>query len=255
LGKILPHTIMKQASIIFTLFCTFSIFFQSCSLNIKRGNGNIQTEEIELNNFTKVNIGGNFDVTLIKGDENKILIETDENLFRFINTEVFNQSLNINSVHQLKSTDGTTIEIYYTQIEHIHSTGASNIKHRGILANEKLTLDLSGIGAIDLEVESTSLSINLTGAGVITLYGNTDIQETHISGAGGLRAFGLISSECSVNLSGLGGAEVMATEKLVATITGVGGIVYAGNPKNIEKQITGFGKIKRAKEYIDDENI
>jgi hypothetical protein len=67
----------------------------------------------------------------------------------------------------------------------------------------------------------------------------------------------LVDSELdlSVDLSGLGGAEVMATEKLKATITGVGGIVYAGNPKNIEKQITGFGKIKRAKEYIDDENI
>lgn len=246
---------MKQTSTILTLICILSLLFHSCSLNIKRGNGNIEIQEIELDKFNTVNIGGNYDVTLIKSNENKVIIETDENLFPYINTEVFNQSLNINSVHQLKSTEGTTIEIYYTQIHHIHSTGASNIEHRGILENENLTIDLSGIGSIELEIKSTTLSTNLTGAGVITLYGNTDLMETHISGAGGLRAFGLKSSECSINLSGLGGAEIMATEKLEATITGVGGIVYAGNPKIIEKQITGFGKIKRAKEYIDKDNI
>lgn len=212
-------------------------------------------EEMDIDNFTKVNIGGNYDVTLIESNENKVIIETDENLFHFINIEVFNQRLNINSIHQLKSTEGIMIEIYYTQIEHIHSTGASNIEHEGVLANEELTIDLSGIGAIDLEVQATKVSINLTGAGVVTLSGETDLQDTQISGAGGLRAFDLKSTECSINLSGLGGAEVFATEKLEATITGVGGIVYAGNPKNIEKQITGFGKIKPAKEYFDEENI
>lgn len=246
---------MKQASIILILICTLSLFLQSCSLNIKRGNGNIEIEEIELDQFIKINIGGNYDVTLIKSDETKVIIETDENLFPFINTEVFNQALNINSVHQLKGTEGIKIEIYYTQIDHIHSTGASNIEHEGILANEELTIELSGIGAIDLEIQTTKVSINLTGAGVVTLSGDTDLQETHISGAGGLRAFDLKSAECSIDLSGLGGGEVFVTEKLNATITGVGGIIYAGNPKNIEKQITGFGKIKRSTEYIEEDAI
>ncbi len=246
---------MKQASIIFTLICILSLFFQSCSLNIKRGNGSIEMEEINIDNFSKVNIGGNYDVTLIESNETKVIIETDENLFSFINVEVFNQSLNINSIHQLKSTEGIMVEIYYNKIDHIHSTGASNIEHEGVLVNEELTIELSGIGAIDLEVQTTKVSINLTGAGVVTLSGETDLQDTQISGAGGLRAFNLKSAECSIDLSGLGGAEVFATEKLEATITGVGGIVYAGNPKNIEKQITGFGKIIRAKEYVDEENI
>ncbi len=123
------------------------------------------------------------------------------------------------------------------------------------MGNEELTIDLSGIGAIDLEIQAKAVRVNLTGAGIVTLSGNTDLQDTHISGAGGLRAFELKSMECNINLSGLGGAEVFVSEKLEATITGVGGIIYAGNPKNIEKQITGFGKIKRAKEYLEEDNI
>ena len=50
------------------------------------------------------------------------------------------------------------------------------------------------------------------------------------------------------------GAEVFAVDKIEATITGVGGIIYAGNPDIIERQITGFGKIIRADEYIEIEN-
>ena len=104
-----------------------------------------------------------------------------------------------------------------------------------------------------MEIQTEKVFVNLTGAGIVILSGETDIQETHISGAGGLRAFNLESKTCIVNLSGLGGAEVTATDKLEATISGVGGIIYSGNPKLIERQISGFGKIKRAEEFVDED--
>lgn len=246
---------MKNVIRLLTFIFLLTFLFQNCTLNLKRGNGNIEIEEIEINNFNKVNIGGNYEVTLIQSKDTKVIIETDENLLPFINTELFGQTLNINNVHNLKSTEGITIEIYYQKLDKIYSTGASSLEQEGILVTEELTINLSGVGIIDLEIQTTEVKVNLTGAGIIILSGSTKFQETHISGAGGLRAFDLKSKECSVNLSGFGGAEVMVTEKLKATITGVGGIIYAGNPKMIERQISGFGKIKRAKEYVDDESI
>lgn len=246
---------MKNATIFFAFIAVLVLSFQSCSLNIKRGNGVIEIDEIEIGNFNKVNIGGNYDVIFIKSEFTKVIIETDENLLPFINTELFSQTLNINNVHNLKSTDGIWVKVHYKQLEEIYSTGASNIELEGTLITEELTINLSGIGAIDLDIDTEKVELNLTGAGVVVLSGNTDFQETHISGAGGLRAFDLKSNTCTVNLSGLGGAEIMATEKLEATITGVGGIVYAGNPKVIEKQVSGFGKIKRATEFVDEENM
>ena len=217
---------------------------------MKRGNGNIEIEEIKIGNFNEIKIGGNYDVTLIRSDETKVVIETDENLFRYINTEYFDQILNVNSVRNLNSTEGIKIEIYYKKLNKIYSTGASSIKHEGVLVTEELDINLSGVGSIELEIQTNKVRANLTGAGVVQLSGDSHFQETHISGAGGLKAFDLKSKECSINLSGVGGAEVFASEKLEATITGVGGIIYDGNPKIIEKQITGFGKIKRAKEYL-----
>lgn len=246
---------MKTSLRFFAISFLFSILFHQCVFNYKRGNGTIQIEEIEINDFDRISIGGNYNVTLIQSEETKVVIETDENLLPYINTELFDNTLNINNVHKLKGSKGIQIDIYYKTLNKIYSTGASSLDNDGVINTDELMINLSGAGAIDLEIETTSVKVNLTGAGVINLSGTTDFQETHISGAGGLSAEELISKECSVNLSGLGGAEVYVEDKLEATITGIGGIIYAGNPDVIERQVTGFGKIKRAEEYFNEEDI
>jgi len=245
---------MKTSIEFFAIMILSCFLLQRCNLNYKRGNGNIEIEEIEISSFDKVNIGGNYKVTFVQSEDTKVIIETDENLHRYINTELFNNTLSINNVHNLKGSDGIKIKVYYNSLNKIYSTGASKIANEGIIQTDQLIINLSGVGAIDLEIKTTKVNVNLTGAGVITLSGDTDYQETHISGAGGLSAVDLMSKECSINLSGLGGAEVYAVDKLEATITGVGGIIYAGNPDVIERQVTGFGKIKRAEEYFEKED-
>jgi hypothetical protein len=167
---------------------------------------------------------------------------------------LIDRGLNINNVHHLKASKGIFIEVFYKDIKKIYSTGASEISHEGVLHTPELDISLSGAGAIELEAETAKTNINLSGAGVVQLKGETDMLQGHISGAGGLLASDFISKDCDITLSGLGGAEVFVTEKLKATISGVGGIEYGGNPKIIEKQITGFGKINRATDIYDQEN-
>lgn len=237
------------------IFLTLALLIYSCNLNFKRGNGVLEKEETILDGFSRISIGGNYEVNLIESEETKVMIETDENLFRYINVEQYEETLNINNVHNLKSTQGIMVDIYYKNLEKIYSTGASKISNEGVLNPNELLLNLSGAGAITLEIDVEKVKVNLTGAGVVTLSGNTEYQETHISGAGGLDAKDLRTNDCSVNLSGLGGAQVYAVEKLEATITGIGGIIYGGNPKVIERQVTGFGKIKRAEEYFEEEDV
>ncbi len=237
---------MKQVFIYVIGFLLLSL--AGCNFNIKSGNGDIEKIVTAIDNFENLSIGGNYDVILIKSEDHRVVIETDENLHDYITIEVFNGSLNINSVHNLKSTEGIDIEIYYSELNDIFSTGTSNINNEGVITSDQLSINLSGAGAIDLEVDVMTLKTNLTGAGVMSLSGEADHLETHISGAGGLRAFELNADNAEINVSGLGGVEIFANEKLVITITGLGGVIYTGNPKVIEKRITGFGKIKSADE-------
>jgi len=224
-----------------------------CGLDFKRGDGQIETEEIEIGDFHKIYIGGNYDLVMIPARENRVIIETDENLLHYINVEHYGEALNINNIHKLKSSRGIFIEVYYKELSHIYSTGTSKVNHEGILKAEELGIDLSGAGSVNLEIDTRTVKVEMSGAGVIELSGNTDLQEVHISGAGGMMSEHLRSRECDVNLSGVGGARVYVTEKLEASITGIGGITYSGHPQLIEKQVTGLGKIVRSEEYIDEE--
>lgn len=237
---------MKQ---VFTYIFGFLLLsLAGCNFNIKRGNGDIEKIVTALDNFENLSIGGNYNVILVKNDDPGVAIETDENLHDFINVEVFNGTLNINNIHNLQGSEGIDIIINYSELNNIFSTGTSSIDNEGVLISDKLNINLSGAGTIELEVDVIELKTNLTGAGVMIVSGEADQLETHISGAGGLRAFELNTKNAEINVSGLGGVEVFANEKLVITITGLGGVIYAGNPSIIEKRITGFGKIKRANE-------
>lgn len=238
-------------SVVYFLLITTLLF--QCGLNFKRGNGKIDRIEYDINAFEKVIIGGNYELKLIHAEACKVAVETDQNLLRYINVELHDGKLNINNVHNLKGSRSILVEVYYQTLDQVHSTGNSKISHEGILEVENLRVGLSGAGAIDLEINTDLVKVDMSGAGVVVLSGETRRQEAHISGAGGLMAENLRSKECYVHLSGLGGASVYVTEKLEASITGIGGITYAGNPNMIEKQVTGLGKIQRNEKYIEEE--
>ena len=71
----------------------------------------------------------------------------------------------------------------------------------------------------------------------------TKAVEITNSGAGLIDTHELRSSKADVNLSGAGQAEVYASEQLDVAISGVGRVTYSGQPKVINKNISGIGSV------------
>ncbi len=242
---------------IFRLFSILIIILilASCNLdfNIKKGNGNITTTSRKISDFSSLEIGGNYKLSLEEGNTPSLTIKTDENLLDYINVESYGDKLYINNVHTLKSTDGINIHIIYQHLNTISCTGTSSIKNAGSLKSDQLKIDMSGAGAVEMDLEVAELEVDLSGAGVVKLSGYAKNEQFDISGAGGLRAYKLKSNNCEISLSGIGGAEIYVTQKLDATISGIGGISYRGQPSVIERHVTGLGKIKQSNEYFEEE--
>jgi hypothetical protein len=219
----------------------------SCNLNFnyKIGNGHVVTEEIQIEPFTRLILGGNYKVTLEQAERPALIIKTDENLIRHIRVENMGDELFIGNIKNLKGTNGIIIEIYYRALDHLVSTGSSSVKIMGSIDGESFDLDMSGSGTFKGMLNVEYFTLNISGAGLVQTIGYAEKQDINISGAGGYQGFDLQSEDCKIALSGVGGAKIFATNKLTATITGVGGIVYKGEPKIIERRVTGMGKIKR----------
>ena len=230
----------------FLLVPAIALLLISCGqLRFERGNGNIMLESIDVSGFDKVEVRGFYEVTLMPGTEESVTIETDENLFDFIEVYVRQDRLIISSEEALKSDFGIKVAITYKDLEAISSSGASIINTAGTLTTEDLKIDLSGAGLIEIDIEVQMLDLDLSGAGKVKLSGNAGEQFLNLRGAGSLDAYALKSHECSVNLSGVGAAKVYVKNRLDATVSGIGGIKYRGNPASIQKNVSGLGKIEK----------
>ena len=73
----------------------------------------------------------------------------------------------------------------------------------------------------------------INGAGDIYLVGSSN----------SLNAFDYKTLSCSAKIIGTGNCYVYAKESLDALITGVGNIIYAGEPGNVSSSVIGVGNI------------
>jgi len=109
------------------------------------------------------------------------------------------------------------------------------------------SLVISGAGTIATAepIRATALSTLISGAGNVTLNGSASDHNVVISGAGAVHAFDLVASRCTALISGQGSAEVHATQSLDATISGVGNVIYDGNPAAVSQHVSGVGSVSR----------
>ena len=237
---------MKPFSNIF-LLAFLSLLIYNCEFleDFERGNGEIVTERRNVSDFNELKIGGNFEVFLKKGDRSFVEIVTDENLLQFIDTEARGGTLEITQQKKLISKKKIRLIITYTDLNEIRAMGAALIKNEDYLETTDLIIRMEGAGIIDLDIQCDNLTVVVSGAGLVKLAGNADTQDLNLTGAGKLEAFDLESAYCTISVGGIGGAEIFVTEKLDATIEGIGGIEYTGDPAETITEINGLGKIEQ----------
>ncbi len=236
--------ILKKSALVVVI----ALLFCQCSFVSERGNGDIITERFEVEDFVEIDLEGSYEVTLVKGANPLVEIETDENLFEFI--EVFDRgrSLVVKSHESLSSSHGILVTITYTDLRRIFSGGASKVSSDGIIETDALEMDMAGAGYVDLEVEAEELRIEVSGAGSVQLAGQVDELDINMSGAGDLEAYELKTKYCDIDISGVGGAEVYVTEELDASVSGVGGVSYIGDPVKVRRDVSGLGNVKEGRD-------
>ena len=103
--------------------------------------------------------------------------------------------------------------------------------------NGAMTFKASRLSGRDLKVESN-------GASSISADGSVTNLEVDFSGACKLNAKSLHTQAAKVSLVGASSADVNVTETLNASIAGAGALTYSGDPKSVEKDISGAGSIR-----------
>lgn len=223
------------------------LFFQSCIISGGiTGNGNIQSKEIDITDYTSIDLSGSPKLTYEQkpGEKPYLRIETDENLLSYIEAEVDNGTLRMETTENCNFTE-YRIYTNSTSLQGIALSGSGKVVLDGNIRTETLELKLSGSGNIQVaDLTCTSLDAALSGSGTINLGGQTDRVELALSGSGQMKADDLSTKTAISKVSGSGKMSVNASDTLDAIVSGSGRINYKGNPLHLNKTVSGSGKIK-----------
>lgn len=216
---------MKQllvACVFALLFCITGCTSMPGSNKVK-GSGVTKTEKRDVAQFASVEIDCPAVINLTAQQRPGFEISGDDNIVPLITTEVKNNTLYIKSTRNYDPQVKLQIDIANPDFEKFGFTGAGEATLSKIM-NERLEVTVSGAGKVKASGETKEADITLTGAGIV------DAKDLH-------------AAKSKVSSTGVGSVDVYATEQLDANATGVGNISYYGNPKVVNQQATGIGKI------------
>jgi hypothetical protein len=189
------------------------------------GSGKMETRELDLKDFQKIDVGGAFDLHVTIGDRQKVAVTIDDNLWGNLVAEVQGNELVLDWDKSCQPDRDCKVEIVVTSLREVSIHGACDAEIEGFRGD--------------------SFCYNLSGAGDLTMDGEVDDLEIKVSGAGNADTSDLKAQNVEVSVSGAGNARVYAARSLQARVSGVGKITYYGDPQEKSTRVSGIGSIKR----------
>ncbi len=190
-----------------------------------KGSGTAKTEKRAVASFNSldVNYAGAI-VVRSQGQEN-VQISGDDNITPLIKTEVKDGILYI------RSSKGYSPK---QKLQIVVST--PNVK--------RFVFD--GVGEANLSnIKNDRLEIVVTGVGSLSAAGETKELDITLSGVGSVNAKNLRAINAKVNSNAVGSVDLYVTKQLDVNASGVGEVNYYGNPKIVNRQAEGIGKINK----------
>lgn len=123
-------------------------------------------------------------------------------------------------------------------------SGSGNMNLRGHF--ESFESNVSGSGKIIISATINELAdFAISGSGRIEAKGSADVVKANLSGSGKVLAADLTTNRCEVRISGSGDVEINVINELDANISGSGSVSYRGDPKKVNSNASGSGKVRK----------
>lgn len=200
-----------------------------------------QTETVELlqesrvlEQFSSIEVGGNFNVKIVQNEEYRVLVEAEETHIGNIRTSILNEVLNIEYAG-LRKPSNLFVTIYVPNLASIRMTGTAELFNEGVFEDSLLKLSAEGAAKITLNLNVTELFTKASGAAEIILVGNVEKHTITALGDAIIDADELETQITNVNAQNNAFVDLYAVEELVMESYSDSKISYKGQPKVITK--------------------
>ncbi len=212
------------------IFClaVFTLLF-TVNLNAQKwgkitGEGPIVKKELSLDKFNKIGLGVHGEVTLSKGNTQKVIIEGEENIINNIERDVDNGKWSIEFDDKVRNHKKLKIYITVPEVKGLSIAGSGEI------------ISEDRFGKVD------NMKMSIAGSGTIEFSGSSNELKVSIAGSGTVRAEEFQATNCKVSIAGSGDCYIDVDDRLEVSIAGSGDVRYKGSP-SVKSSIAGSGNI------------
>jgi hypothetical protein len=197
-----------------------------------RGSGVVVTRDYDIDDFDRIRVGRALEVSIQPGDGHRIELTADDNIVSYITVDRRGDTLVLDVDDDVSLRRAThRFEITMPTLERLELHGAATAQISDFAFGDAVELDLSGASELDGEgLQADALELGLSGASEIRLAGVGERATIHASGASFVELRELTVAEAEVELHGASKANIMATDRLEADLSGVSKLRYGGVP-------------------------
>lgn len=232
---------------------------------IEEVEGPITTRSYDFSDFSRIEIGDAFELTVTRADTYSVAITAREGLFDHINVAQHGDTLKIDlQGFFLNFSHSGQATITMPELRGLELSGAAEADVSGFTSGQDLDVQLTGASRLDLAMETGEFSAELSGASQLTgslAATATDIvlsgaSRIELEGSGGdLRLEGSGASrakladfpvgDADIVLSGASHASLDISGRLDVDLSGASQVDYSGNPTLGDSDISGGSQLER----------
>ncbi len=195
-----------------------------------------------LGEFSQLKVYDLINVSLIKSDQNKIIISGEQaDAVRIVQK---NNTLKVKmKVDKMFSGAKTNLKLYYTSIDEVDANEGAVVTIEEPIKQYELTLKAQEVSKITAVVETKVLNVKSITGSVINTTGNSERQQLNIRTGGIYKGSKTKAQNTTLFIKAGGIAEVKTTDVLDVKIFSGGDVFIYGTPKQLKQNRLFGGRV------------
>lgn len=237
---------MKTLKSFVLLFAAFLLVSQSYAGDwsfgtVRVGSGKVVKEKRDVASFNAISASSGINVFIFQSNEEKVVVEADDNLMDLIITEVKGGNLKCYIDGSIKRSKKMNVYVSFKTINKVSASAGSDLYSETLVDVPELDVKSSSGSDVKLEIKVNNLSADANSGSDIVLVGSCNQFTASANSGSDINAQKLTAEEAKVNVSSAGDVSISVNKSIVASASSGGDIVYYGNPsvKNIHKSSGG----------------
>ncbi len=210
--------------------------------------GNLKTENVEFSDFTAVEVGWAFEVSITQSSAYSVVISADEKIFDNIEVTQIEDTLVIGLEPGTIDPSGLfrKAEITMPDLKKLILSGATQGTAAGFSNSNPFILEMSGASSLELtNINVGDAEIEVSGASTLNGRGTAQDLVAIISGASRLDLSNFPVDNADMDVSGASRATITLDGNLNANVSGASTLEYIGDPTLGDMSASGGSTVKK----------